>query len=138
MWTYEHSVETQADADAVFALFSDVSRWPQWNSGVERMELDGPFAAGTGGTMTIPGGETMASKLIWVEEGHGFEDETAVPDAGVVVRVRHTLEAVDGGGTRITFHCAVDGPGAAEVGAMVTADFPEVMAALGALAEGAR
>lgn len=135
MWTYEHSVETRAGADAVFALFSGVDTWPEWNAGVERMELDGPFVAGTAGRMTQPGQAPLASQLIWVEEGHGFEDETQVPSAGVVVRVRHELEALSHGGTRITYRCVVDGLAADEVGPMVTADFPAVMAALSARAE---
>ncbi len=139
MWTYEHSVESQADRDAVFALFSDVATWPEWNAGVERMELDGPFVADTAGTMVVPGQEPMAFRLIWVEEGRGFEDETAVPSAGVVVRVRHSLEPLSDGGTRITYRCVIDGPAADEVGPglgpVITADFPEVMAALSARAE---
>lgn len=135
MWTYEHSVETEAPADAVFALFRDVAGWPDWNAGVARMELDGPFLAGTAGTMTLPDGEVMTSKLTWVEEGRGFEDETTVPDPGVVVRVRHSLESLADGGTRISYRCTVEGPSAAGVGPMVIADFPEVMTALSARAE---
>ena len=31
MWKYEHSVETAAGPDAVFAVLEDVTRWPEWN-----------------------------------------------------------------------------------------------------------
>jgi hypothetical protein len=138
MWTYEHSVDTQADAAAVFSMFSDVPNWPEWNAGVERVDLDGPFVAGTPGSMVVPGQEPMAFRLIWVEEGWGFEDETAVPDVGVVVRVRHSLEPLDGGRTRITYRCVIDGPSAdtvgPDLGPMITGDFPEVMGALAARA----
>jgi hypothetical protein len=57
----------------------------------------------------------------------------------VVVRVRHSLEALAAGGTRITYRATVEGPPAdalgPEIGTAVTADFPEVMAALAARAE---
>ena len=75
---------------------------------------------------------------IYVDRGRpGYEDETEVPDAGVVVRVRHELTPT-AHGTRITYRCEIDGPAdvAAEVGAAVSADFPDVISALGARAEG--
>ncbi len=141
MWTYEHTVDTRAGAGAVFALFSDVTSWPEWNAGVERVELDGPFQEGATGTMHMPGGESLAFRLSWVEEDGGFEDETPVPDAGVVVRVRHELLPSPAGGTRIRYRCVIDGPSVDEagpaVGAMVTGDFADVMAALSARAEAA-
>ncbi|HZX02993.1 hypothetical protein [Kribbella sp.] len=61
---------------------------------------------------------------------------TEVPDAGVVVRVRHELTPV-ADGTEITYRCEAHGPddAAAEVGAAVSSDFREVIAALGARAE---
>lgn len=98
------------------------------------MELDGPFCPGTTGRMTLPDQETLTSRLTWVEEGRGFEDETSIPGAGVVVRVRHSLEAMEHGGTRITYRCVIKGPSAEEIGPMVTADFPDVIAALSARA----
>jgi hypothetical protein len=54
----------------------------------------------------------------------------------VVVRVRHELTPIEGG-VRITYRCVADGPDevAAEIGAAVSADFPEVIAALAARAE---
>jgi hypothetical protein len=142
VWTYEHSLETRADPAAVYELMSDVTTWPDWNPGVESVDLDGPFTAGTSGTMAMPGQPPLDFRLVWVEEHRGFEDHTVVEDAGVTVRVRHSLEPLAGGGTRITYRCTINGPRAdsagPEVGAAVTADFPDVMAALAARAEVAR
>ena len=139
MWTYEHSIETSADRNAIFAFFKDVSTWPDWNAGVERIELDGPFVSGTTGTMFMPGQDAIRFRLVWVGDGQGFEDETKIADAGVVVRVRHTLEALPNRGTRITYSATIDGPAADDVGPSIgpaiTADFPEVMSALAARAE---
>src|SRR5260370_36201306 len=52
--------------------------------------------------MFMPGQDPLAFRLIWVTEGKGFEDETEIPDACVIVRVRHSLKKLSHGGTRIT------------------------------------
>lgn len=139
MWTFEHSQTTTAGIAEVFALLSDVAGWPDWNAGVESVSLDGPFVAGTRGVMAMPDQEPLGFRLIWVDPQKGFEDETALGDLGVVVRVRHTIEALPEGGTRITYRATIDGPAADEVGPEIgpdiTADFPGVMAALAERAE---
>lgn len=139
MWTYEHSIETAASAETIFEILRDVSYWSEWNPGVERIDLDGPFATGTSGVMVMPDQGSLSFRLAWVGEGRGFEDETEIPEAGVIVRVRHSLEPLVAGGTRITYRATVEGPAAdalgPEIGPAVTADFPEVMAALAVRAE---
>jgi hypothetical protein len=141
MWTYEHSQTSSAGIADVFALLSNVAGWPEWNHGVDSVSLDGPFAAGTRGVMAMPGEEPLSFRLTWVDPGSGFEDETELPEAGVVVRVRHIIEALPEGGTRITYHATIDGSAADEVGPeigpAITADFPAVIAALVERAEAA-
>jgi hypothetical protein len=55
------------------------------------------------------------------------------------VRVSHRLEPLESGRLRITHSAAVDGPAkqARELGPLITADFPDTMRALVALANGA-
>jgi hypothetical protein len=141
MWTYDCSAETSARPEVILELFRDVSTWPRWNAGVESMELDGPFMPGTTGTMKVPGQDPMRMRLIAVDEGRGFEDETEIPGAGVVVRVRHALTVLDSSRTRIDYGFIIDGPAADTLGPVIgpdiTADFPSVLAALIAEAEAA-
>lgn len=82
MWIYEHSVDTPAEPASVWALLSDLSSWSGWNAGVEGVDLNGPFAVGTQGTMRMPEQEPLRFRLIQVEEGSGFEDETPIPARG--------------------------------------------------------
>jgi len=139
MWTATHTVDSAATNQIVYEILSDVSHWPMWNPGVLRVDLDGPFAAGTTGVMHMPEEEPLGFRLAWVAEGRGFEDETEIPGADVLVRVRHSLEPLADGGTRITYQASVEGPAAdtlgSEIGYAVTADFPDVLAALAARAE---
>jgi hypothetical protein len=52
MWTTEHTVETRATKEQIWEAWQDVSGWPEWNGDLERVELSGPFAAGSTITMT--------------------------------------------------------------------------------------
>jgi uncharacterized protein YndB with AHSA1/START domain len=133
MWITEFSGESTAPPATVYRLLASPTTWHEWNPGVQRIEMDGPFAAGTSAVMVLPDGTALPFRFTWVEPDVGFEDETPVPDTGVVVRVRHELSA-SGTGTRITYRCEADGPAdvAATVGAQVSSDFPDVIAALAA------
>lgn len=141
MWTVTHTGETAASADRVFALFKDVATWPKWNAGVERIDLDGPFATGTTGTMVVADQGALEFRLVWVAENAGFEDETPIAEADVVVRVRHTLQPKTDGGTRIEYRCVIEGPGAdlvgPDIGPAITSDFPDVILALAERAQAA-
>jgi len=138
MWSAEYSTEIDATPDVINAFFADTARWPEWNAGTEWVELDGPFAAGTSARMKIPGEDPLAFRLVQVSPD-GFEDETPIDDAGVVVRVRHAIERLADGRCRVVYRATVDGPNAEklgpDIGPQVTADFPDVLAALKARAE---
>ena len=132
MWVREITGECDATPREVFAVLAEPGAWAEWNDGVADVRIDGPFETGASAVMVFPDGSELPFELTWVDAGRGYEDLTPVPDAGVTVRVRHELEA-SGTGTRITYRCTVDGPDevAAEVGAGVSADFGDVIAALG-------
>jgi len=133
MWTAESTLDTTAAPAQVWKIWSDVEGWKRWNAGIAAIRLHGPFAQGTTFFMQPPGEEGFTSTLIAVTENENFSDETIVGDTRVVVH--HRLTALPAGGTRIAYATEITGPDAAEVGAMVTADFPDVLAALKNLAE---
>src|SRR5581483_1594109 len=137
MWEYEYRAETTATTEALWRHWSDVSGWPAWNAGIEKIDVDGPFAVGTTITMTPPGEDPVALRLVEVVPGASFTDEL---DAGdFIVRTTHKLEPLPGGRTRVVYRTEISGPAAGEVGPQlgpaITADFPDVVAALIRLAE---
>jgi uncharacterized protein YndB with AHSA1/START domain len=151
MWEYEYSVETAASPAAVWRHWSDMAAWPAWNAGIEKIEIDGQFEVGTTFTMTPPGDDSVTMRLTEIVPGELFTDEM---DAGdFVVRTVHRLTpmtagiaasgATDSGsrasGTRITYRTEITGPAAdqvgPELGPAITADFPDVLAALAKIAQ---
>ena len=136
MWTHKHSIETTASATRIWELFRDVAGWKSWNSGIEQIEIHGPFAAGTHFTMQLPDGTTLTSRLVEVEENQGFTDETWLEDTRVLVR--HELAPLANGGTTVTYSTQVTGPDAEAIGGMATSDFPDVLLALKTRAENSK
>jgi len=148
MWEYEYRLETSAAPEALWRHWADMASWPQWNDGIETITVDGPFAGGTVFTMTPPGDEPIRMRLTEIKPGESFTDEM---DAGdFVVRTEHRLEpaAENPSGLRppgarrtwIVYRTEITGAAAGEVGPelgpQITADFPEVVAALARRAGG--
>src|SRR5256714_14268326 len=113
MWEYEHSRETTATPDALWRRWSDMAGWPQWNAGIEKLEIDGPFAVGTTFTMTPPGEEPIKMRLTEIVPGERFTDEADGGD--FVVRTEHRLEP-SVTGTRGTYRMGATGPAAHQGG----------------------
>jgi len=96
---------------------------------------DGEFATGATGTMKFEDQPPLSYRLVTVDPEREFLDETPVGD--LVVRVSHLLEPLPSGRLRITYSVEIDGPEeqAKEIGPLITADFPETIAALVSLAK---
>jgi hypothetical protein len=137
VWQGEYAVETSATAETIWRIFRDVPGWKTWNAGIEQIDIDGPFAAGTWFTMKPPGEETLRSQLIEVRENACFIDETRVGD--LVIKVAHRIEplveSLGPARTRVVYAVDARGPQASEIGPAVASDFPEVLASLAKLAE---
>jgi hypothetical protein len=72
VWTTEHNVETDAEPEVIWGMWSNVSRWPEWNADLERAEISGPFAAGSRITMFPHEGEPIEPDVLasLVERAH--------------------------------------------------------------------
>jgi uncharacterized protein YndB with AHSA1/START domain len=128
MWTSEHSVETDVAPEAIWRAWADVPRWPEWNGDIERIELSGPFAAGSTIAMTPHGEEAVQLQLAEVVEGERFVDVADV--GGTVVRTTHRIDRLGAGRARVVYRLEADGAAADAIGPAVSADFGETLAAL--------
>jgi hypothetical protein len=133
VWRGEYAIETSATAETIWSIFRDVPGWKDWNAGIEQIDIDGPFAAGTWFTMKPPGEEALRSQLVEVRDNACFIDETRVGD--LVIKVAHRIEPIGPARTRIVYAVDAKGPQAAEIGPAVASDFPDVLASHAKLAE---
>ena len=137
MWVNEQAVETTAAAEDVWALWADVTGWPRWNADVEQIELRGPFAVGSTIVMTPSGDEPVELRIAEAVEPTSFVDEADGGD--FVVRTTHLVEPLDPGRNRVVYRMEITGPAAdtigPQIGPEISGDFPQVLAALVALAE---
>jgi carbon monoxide dehydrogenase subunit G len=133
MWEYEHTIETTVASRALWEVWSDIEAWAQWSPGIAEIRVDGPFAAGTTFAMIPgPGEEPINMRLAEVVVGEQFTD--VCDFGGAIVTTVHRLEPLDDGGTRVTYRTEITGSEADElgpqIGPAITADFPDVVAAL--------
>lgn len=133
VWECEHAIEMNTSPEAIWSLFRDVTNWPQWNAGIARIEISGPFAAGTSFTMTPTGQDPVTTRLVEVRENVSFLDETRV--GALTIYVDHRIEVVAQGRCRVVFSLEAFGPKGDEIGQAVSADFPDVLKALASHAE---
>jgi hypothetical protein len=132
MWTHELSARTELPPEAIWKVLTDLDNWPAWDTSMESVRLDGPFAVGSRVTMVPAGQEPVTSVITVIEENERYADETEF--GGVTLRFSHALARLPDGGTEVVHRLEIDGVEAdsvgPEVGAMITEDFPEAMAAL--------
>jgi uncharacterized protein YndB with AHSA1/START domain len=132
MWATEHSVETSASPEEIWRLWADVLGWPEWNADIERIELHGPFAAGSRIVMTPIGEEPVELRLAEAVEPELFVDEAEMGE--ILVRTTHRVQRLDSGHSRITYRMEITGPEAdtrgAQIGPEISGDFPQTLAAL--------
>ena len=129
---YELSVPTTASPADVWTLWSDVGSWHAWDPAVERVALEGHFAEGAAGVMSLTGGIEAPFVLEIVEPGARFLDRLTIGD--LVIRIDHQVSATDGG-SEVLVRTTIEGPGADDIGPMVTGDTPKALAALTGMAE---
>lgn len=105
-----------ASAAAVWALWEDAQRWPDWNPAIASAALEGPFAVGTTAVIRFHGRPAMKFAVTAVEPHELFVDETRLPGArmGHEHRVRRS-----GADVLVTHRIYFDGPLAALWGALM-------------------
>lgn len=132
MWRYEHSAQTPLSPEAVWRVLADIHDWASWDTSMADVRLLGPFAVGSQIAMTPHGQEPIHSTIVEIDRNRRYADETAF--GGLTLRFSHTLTPMESGGTRVVHGLTIDEPTAEatgpDLGAQITEDFPDAMAAL--------
>jgi hypothetical protein len=96
-----------AEPDAVWKLWTDVGRWPEWDVSKDIARLDGPFEPGISGWAKQRGNLGGPFTITVVEAGRRWVTECPVPLGKVIFD--HVLEPVAGGQVRVIKRVDVHG-----------------------------
>ena len=107
-WIFEHAVVTSARREDAWAYWSDMRNHARMEPGIERIELDGPFATGTIGR-TITSDYTQEWQLLDVVEGRQFIVIAYTPDGAGTLSFAWEFDD-HGNGTRLTQRIRAQGP----------------------------
>src|SRR5690349_21281996 len=107
MYLFECEAMLQAGPAAVWAVWTDVARWPEWDVSKEIARLDGPFQPGVSGWAKQRGNLGGSFTITAVDDGRRWVTECPVPMGKVVFD--HLLEPVAGGRVRVVKRVEVQG-----------------------------
>jgi uncharacterized protein YndB with AHSA1/START domain len=107
MYLFECEAIFQAGPDAVWKLWTDVARWPEWDVSKEIARLDGPFEPGACGWAKQRGNLGGSFTVTAVEPGRRWVTECPLPLGKVIFE--HLLEPVAEGRVRVVKRAEVQG-----------------------------
>lgn len=135
---FEHTVSTSASHERIWAIWTDVPRWPEWDTELVSASItDGPFALGVTGTLRPKTGPTSTFVVSEMDPGTSYAFTTRLPLGRLVVR--RQLMAEPQGETRFTHQVAFAGALSGLVGVLLGRRFrsalPGVMNNIRVIAE---
>ncbi len=107
MYLFECEATFEAEPAAVWAVWTDVAHWHEWDVSKEIAQLDGPFQPGVSGWAKQRGNLGGSFTITTVETGRRWVTECPIPLGKVVFD--HLLEPVGGGRVRVVKKVEVEG-----------------------------
>jgi hypothetical protein len=92
-----------AKPEVIFALWEDVSHWPQFDHGIEWARLEGKFAVGSKCTLKPKGGPRVKATIVEVVSCKSFVDVSYL--LGAELRFEHVIDQ-----GRVSVVIALTGP----------------------------
>ena len=107
MFLFECEAALQAGPAAVWAVWTDVARWPEWDVSKEIARLDGPFEPGVSGWAKQRGNLGGPFTITVVAPGRRWVSECPLLFGKVVFD--HVIEPVATGGVRVVKRVEAEG-----------------------------
>ena len=105
---FEHTLTTSAAPGDVWAVWTDVARWPEWDSELEATSVEGGgLALGAKGTLRPRRGPASSFVVSELQPGEAYAFATRLPLCRLVVR---RLGERGDGGTTFTHEVSFFGP----------------------------
>lgn len=116
---YQTSTTTPAEPDRLWAVLSDVEKWPEWIEVYEEVRLadSGPLTVGARAHVKQRGLAAGDWTVTDLDEGRVFAWESRRP--GVRLVGRHTVSAEPGGGSRLVLEFEMTGALSGVMGALL-------------------
>jgi hypothetical protein len=102
-----HTETTSAAPAALWALWSDPGRWPEWNQTIEHGELEGEFARGETIRVKIRRGGRMQRQIVALDPERLLVEEARFP--GARLGHEHRIQP-NGDRCEVTHRVYVSGP----------------------------
>jgi uncharacterized protein YndB with AHSA1/START domain len=99
MYEFECDATFEAEPDAVWKVWTDVARWPEWDVSKEMARLDGPFEPGVSGWAKQRGNLGGSFTITAVDPGRRWVTECPMPLGKVIFD--HLLEPIAGRRVRV-------------------------------------
>jgi hypothetical protein len=107
-WETTSTLEAEVSPVAVWErAYANAEAWPKWNAEIKRARLDGPLALGATARIVFGTGLRLRFRVVELEEGRLFTDESRMP--GARMGHRHLIEPTEGGGCRLTNTIYIEG-----------------------------
>lgn len=106
-WEDQRTATCSASREQIWAVWSDATRWSEWNSGVRSATLDGPFAAGTKGRLRPASGPTGSIEIVELDPNVSWVTVTRLP--GAQFRLEHRMENGPDGQLQVTYRAQMGG-----------------------------
>ena len=107
MFVFECEATFEAEPEAVWNVWTDVARWPEWDVSKEMSRLDGPFEVGVSGWAKQRGNLGGTFTITEVNPGRGWVTECPMPLGKIIFD--HEIEPLAGGRVRVVKRVGVQG-----------------------------
>jgi hypothetical protein len=114
---FVHTVLTTAPPEKIWCAWTDVERWPEWDTELDSASLEGSFALGTKGRVKPKRGPAARFSISELIPGESYTFTTRLPLCELKIR-RH-LTRKHGGGTYFTHEVSFVGPLASVFGSLL-------------------
>jgi hypothetical protein len=102
-----HTVQTDNDAVALFALWASAHSWPRWDPDVVWVKFEGPLAIGSTGSLRPLSGPPTRFTVTALERDRRLTTSSRMP--GARVTFDHVAQAT-ANGSEVTVAVTLDGP----------------------------
>ncbi len=81
-----YSMETSATPEKIWAIWTDVSNWKTWDTGLKDASLEDEFKFGAKGKILSLEGRTSKFKVVSINEGKSYTYKTKLPLGSLYVK----------------------------------------------------